>query len=340
MEKYDEARRFHEKCITIIERLVEHHPTIDQYRIQLGEAHHNLGMFFKQQKNFNDAYSQYEIALGIFETLRENNRNDHSLNLQVASTHRAAGSALIEQARFADAESHYSSALEIFEALVDTLPPLRKVDILDSMGQVLETLATIHDKLELRDQADLDRKRAEGSWLKHLTVLEDLSSEQPEEKSPRQEFAIALNNSGTKLHSSDRNAEARKQFTRIIEIYGSPKGPDDLTDEEADLVARGYGNLGWIALVEGKLEEAIQQSTMGYSFDPRQSWIRQNLATAYLCDGRTEDAMEIFRSLQASEVNNNAFIEVLANDFEQLRTMGVSHPEMETVLKKLGERSR
>lgn len=335
--KYDEARNLYEKSIAIFERLVEQQPTTDKFLLQLGVAHQNLATMLVEQGTFPDASAEYERALKEYRILRKRNREDPSVEVRTSHALMSAGWALLNQRRFREAESHYSEALEIQTSLAQTLTPAQRVELLDHTITVHDRLAAIHDEMEMKEQAARDRTRAAEVRQLLIDLLAEQFEAAEEKSSLRIDLASALNNVAMKLMDDGRNANARELFNRMIEVFGDPAEPGGLTDIEADLVARGHGNLGWIDLLEGRLEQAIERSSLGVRFDDKQEWIRQNLATAHLCAGHTEKALEIFRPLLQNAADKAGFLKALDADFTHLRAVGVSHPGMEEALRTLRE---
>ena len=337
IENFDESRKLYEKSISIFERLVEQQPTTTRFAWQLGAAHQNLATMLVKQGAFQDASEEYDRALKNYQSLRNQNREDPVVEIKTSHALMSLGWALLNQERFKEAESHYSEALKILSTLGHKLAPAQRVEVLDHTITVHNRLATIHDALEMKEQAERDRTHFDEAQQALIGLLEEQFEAAEEKSSLRIGLASALNNRATKLVDEGNNSHARDLFTRMVEVFGDPAEPAGLTEFEASLVARGHGNVGWIDLLEGRLEQAIERSSLGVRFDDSQAWIRQNLATAHLCAGQTEKAMAIFRPLLEAAADKLGFLKALDADFKHLRAVGVSHSDMEKALRALGE---
>lgn len=334
---FDKSRTLHEKSISIFKRLVEEQPTTMKFAWQLGAAHQNLATMLVRQGTYEEASGEYERALKQYRSLRNQNPEDVILEIKASHALMSAGWAFLNQDRLKEAESHYCEALAALSTLSHKLTPAQQVEVLDHTITAHNRLATIHDALEMAEHVERDQKHCDEAEQTLIGLLEAQYEEAEEKSSLRIRLASALNNRATKLVDSENTSQAREMFTRIVEVFGDPAEPVGLTEFEASLVARGHGNVGWIDLLEGRLEQAIERSSRGIRFDERQAWIRQNLATAHLCAGKTEDAMAIFRPLLEAANDKMQFLKALDADFKRLREVGVSHSDMEKVLQALKE---
>ena len=145
---------------------------------------------------------------------------------------------------------------------------------------------------------------------------------------------MTLNNHGTTL--IDLNIlKARQPFLRLIDIYREGANTDQLTAFDKGMSARGHGNLAWLELLSKNYSASISRCRSALKHDSDQEWIHLNLASAYLCDGQFDMAKTIYARLMREYDKPKDFIKSIEEEFTNLRTKGITHPDMKKMLTTL-----
>jgi tetratricopeptide (TPR) repeat protein len=111
-------------------------------------AHNNLGLFYEQQRNLDDAISQYEAALQI-----QSGKSEARYNLSKAVTHTNLGNALTGKGDLDAAVRHYTKAVKLRPDYADAHfdlanALLRKGRLDDAIAEFEKTLSIQPDDAE------------------------------------------------------------------------------------------------------------------------------------------------------------------------------------------------
>lgn len=100
--------------------------------------------------------------------------------------------------------------------------------------------------------------------------------------------------------------------------------------------ASAWGTYSYYALLANEPAAALAASEKGLRFDPTLLWITSNKAHALLLMGQTDDAIAAYLEHRGKVVSGKPWAELIANDFRELNSAGVSHPQMTDIIEKLG----
>src|SRR3981081_4548560 len=108
-------------------------------------AHNNLGLFYEQQRNLDEAISQYETALQV-----QSGSQEARYNLSKAVTQTNLGNALTGKGQLDAAVRHYTKAVELRSDYADAHfnlahAVLRKGQLDDAIAEFDKTLSTQTD---------------------------------------------------------------------------------------------------------------------------------------------------------------------------------------------------
>ena len=111
-------------------------------------AHNNLGLFYEQQRNLDEAISQYETALQV-----QSARQEARYNLSKAVTHTNLGNALTGKGQLDAAVRHYTKAVELRSDYADAHfnlahALLRKGRLDEAIAEFEKTLSIQSDDIE------------------------------------------------------------------------------------------------------------------------------------------------------------------------------------------------
>jgi hypothetical protein len=77
---------------------------------------------------------------------------------------------------------------------------------------------------------------------------------------------------------------------------------------------------------------AIAAAEEALKLDPKQDWIRTNLAHGYLFDGHYERTKAMYLKYKdVKAFRNQTFVQAVLDDFKQFRKHGLTHPDRERI---------
>jgi hypothetical protein len=111
------------------------------------------------------------------------------------------------------------------------------------------------------------------------------------------------------------------------------------SENSSNATAAILGSFAWYALLRGAYAQALESSELAIELAPGLHWIDANRAHALLLLGESDKALRIYRSHMGERLYANSdqvWEDVIANDFEVLRSTGLSKPAFDEVLDALG----
>jgi tetratricopeptide (TPR) repeat protein len=97
-----------------------------------------------------------------------------------------------------------------------------------------------------------------------------------------------------------------------------------------------YGGLSWTEDLAGEFTKALDAARHGLELEPNAAWIEANLAHALLLTGKKQEAIEHYRDVRSKpSIDDRPMVDVIEEDFQTLRSLGLGDPAMEEILKLL-----
>lgn len=109
----------------------------------------------------------------------------------------------------------------------------------------------------------------------------------------------------------------------------------DKTGNYRSNLAGYYGNISFRLLFLGKFPEALQDAKKGLMIDESQKWIITNLAHANLFLGNVTLARQLYGIYANVKMNDTLFSDYVRQDFDALKHVNVTHPNMDDILHDL-----
>lgn len=337
MGNAEQGLQFTEKAHSIAETIAQNNPAVTDYRSALAMSKFNLGALYLSSERAK-ARQLFEQARAIFEEIVAANPGVFRSELQLAEAYAQIGAMASEDSELHDALQCYVRAKDILVGLLS-----RDVEVAEK-GEILARLSEAHTQIAMTCENLGDAGRSTVAHEQRVSILnqlieflnrDELSTQQRDLL--RTKAALALNNVGTYCLDADKRVLAREDFGRILSILDSAHLSESQSDSDTDLIARAYGNLAWIDLLEEDFAESREKSTRGLKIDPTQSWIRQNLAHAHLFDGQYEAAKALYVELKNSSSDKVGFLKQLSDDFRYLQERGITHADTEKIESLLQE---
>jgi tetratricopeptide (TPR) repeat protein len=288
----------------------------------LGTALSDLGIRSKGslgREELDAAVAAYRSALEV--------RTEKGMPEDWAMTQNALGNALSNLGIRSDGDE----AREYLEAAVAAYRNALKVRTQELSPEDWATsqnnLGTALTDLGAHSDEDEARGYLEAAVAAYRSALKVRSREELP-----QEWATTLNNLVDALTelagvSADEKREAlleeaAKGYETLIAA-----SEEEVIQKSAE--AGFLGDFSFFKLRRNDPEGAMEAAKKGLELDPRQIWIRTNLLTAYLLLDEWKKA-EAIMTENALELpyGEEAFWQVMLNDFDELQRFGVSHPNI------------
>jgi predicted Zn-dependent protease len=103
---------------------------------------------------------------------------------------------------------------------------------------------------------------------------------------------------------------------------------------ERELMRR-FNSASFRAMFLERWDEAESWARKALELNPEYPYGLGNLANSYLYRGKYTDAIEIYRKYWSQDVDGEIFGSLIVDDFEKLKTNGITHPDTQRVLMEL-----
>ncbi len=94
---------------------------------------------------------------------------------------------------------------------------------------------------------------------------------------------------------------------------------------------KAYTQICWYQLLLGDTNSALESGKCAIFADPTSSVAQMNLAHALLLGGHFEEAKTKYLDNRSSSDGGQSFAERVRQDFDALRRLGRTHPDMERI---------
>ena len=228
-------------------------------------AHHQLGVFFVDQRKIKEALPHFSEALRI--------KPDFAL------AHIGLGNALMLQGKLAEAEGQFREAIRIGPPLPETY--LGMGTLMQTRGKTDEGIAYLRKALEI-DPSYPRTYLLLGNLLSNQGKTDDAIAYYRKAAEFDPDYSDAAHiNLGIALRSRGKIPEAMAQYREAIRI--NPKN------------INAYINLGNILVEQGKTEDGIHQFREVLQIEPGNINALNRLGCALLLQGKTAEAVLHFR---------------------------------------------
>ncbi len=301
---YDDSEELFTDALEIYERLEQQSPEL--YQQDIAATLGNLAtLYFKTGNKAAQALDLQFRAVDIWRRLVQNDSALYVPKLAAALTNVARQ--LYELGRDGEAGDAVSQAIEGYRFMAENNPygyKPRLAELLFNQG--------------IRCFQAHDMDMSESLLAEALAAYRHMDAAGGTRWKPQ--VAMAMRNLA-------RVYDLKRELDRSAELYNEELAIN-LVLMEADParaadVARSYGNLSNHALLTRHFDRAIEFARQGIACDSSKRFILSNLAAALLFSGRTEEAMEIYRTRKAELAS------VFMDDFVQFADYGIIPPECE-----------
>jgi tetratricopeptide (TPR) repeat protein len=334
-----EALKAFRASIEIGERVSKAAPNDDRARKFLAWLYDQTGGILEKQGDSAGAIKAYRDGLAIKERLVQANLGDADQRVSLAISHEQIGSIAGEAKNIDEATSEYAKSLEIHEALCKEHP--------DNMEY------RANSTVPMLNAGSLKGEQGEEDLRRGLTILKDLQAQG--KLSPKWVSTIAW--AREKLTEARVGEKSRKLQDSVTEEFGKShflealklkeeqvaliEQAESQTLGEVGAVTAGFlGEVGWYALFTNEYDKSLKASERAFALATDEGMrlaIATNKAHALMFLGRMEEARAVYLEHRGKDVlNQGKWESVIAKDFAELRTKGVSNPMMTEIEGLLG----
>jgi tetratricopeptide (TPR) repeat protein len=374
------AIREQRAALEVFERLAAKEPGDTNWQGQLANSHFGLGNVYTMKGDPENAAKENRIAGEIYERLAGQDPDNALWQKLLAMSHFATGNALMENDA-TRAIQEVRSALALYERLVAKDPGNAELqnwlvachvaiaNDLFAQKQFPEALTEARaalaaaERMGAQDPKNIimvqnplawahlligailkeqgDHIQAMKELMTGLEIYRHLSDQDPSNAM----FQFQVVNGGTMLayvlHAQKKYDEALQAFASARDILEQliARSPDNRMYQSTLL--ENYKSTTWPFLLTQRPNEAIGAASKGLEIDPTSSFLKINLAHAYLLTSQFEKAKtNLSRKQDVKLPDGRGFAQVVLKDFKDLREAGVTHPDIKRIERLLsGEAS-
>jgi len=278
-----------------------------------------LGDFDSGRKDYQNALRSYSVAVEKTKQVADRWPTSANLTLQWQTLLTASSSA--EQLHEKDLPLNYiRESMEVADALpadyekrdgLLVYSQIRLARIYEGRAQPEEALKVLR---EAKPSASKSVAKNCADNLEHFHQVEDVSIKA--------------------LVQLKRSDEAQAEGREAMQLAETNCSALEKTDNQKikDVLASFWGGLGYSFTMAGADALALKCDERGLSIDGNQTWIKVNLAHAYLFSGRVDDAKHLYNEIKAIPSGDHLFSQDIRDDFKELRSLGRDHPAMDSIL--------
>jgi serine/threonine protein kinase/tetratricopeptide (TPR) repeat protein len=337
------------QAIGLLEKLAADFPAVPDYRIQLAQNHHNLGLLLHDLGKDVEAAEHYRQALGLLEKLPAEFQTVPVFRHQWAVSHHNLGLVLNGLGKWQEAQEHYRQALRLHEQLAGEFPAV--LDYRRALALSHHNLAILLHKLKKWAEAEEHYRQA-------LDLREPLVTKFPAVPAFRLELAANHNSLGVFFQDLRRSADAEEHYRQALALQEQLVAEFPAVPAYRQALADSHTNLGNLLKAQGKGAEAEQryrkalgmQKKLAADF-PTSAFYRQQLARTHFNMGNLltglsrhpeaeehyREALGLQKKLAADFPAIPAYREDLADSLTNLgilvQTLG-RHPEAEELYRE------
>ena len=132
--------------------------------------------------------------------------------------------------------------------------------------------------------------------------------------------------------------ELEKEKDNLAKIFNTNQngGNEQETERPESAVARALGTLSWHYLFIKDYKKSEQSASQALKLDNTQTWVKTNLAHAFLFRNRFSKAEKIYKELSLIKRNEKfTYKQILLEDFEALEKAGVIPEKQKANVEKI-----
>jgi hypothetical protein len=197
----------------------------------------------------------------------------------------------------------------------------------DHIGDVLFLLA-IRTSQSQRFQEAADSYRQAMAVNQRANRIFDAARNQAD-------YCVVLWLAGDRTSDESKKSEAQQSCQRVVRLAMAVANAGDRMPAATRFqAAKILGDLTYKFVFVRDYDEAVRIADFVIPSFPELSWVQINKAHALMLSGKTQQALEIYQGL-ISGPDAADFKQSIRTDFQQLRSLGLNAPLMETVEKNI-----
>jgi len=281
--------------------------SVEAVQVELAYILMKAGNQYYDLNDFDTAEKYYSRSLKYFEKLAETDSSNYLLFMEyiliqignIYHNHRK---------NYHTAEKFYLRCLPISEKLVK-----EHKEPISNLSVVLRNIGLNYYELKRY-------RKAEQYYQRSLPMSEKAAQENPDED--LLPLVNLLEDMGRNYIAQKKYADGIKKFERALQIC------EQLVEKNVDLYLRrlaiANGNLSWGYLYLKEYSKSETAANQALELDDTQTWIKVNLAHAFLFQNRFSEVEELYWKLsQTIEKDDKTFLQTILDDFKEFKKAGL-----------------
>lgn len=194
-------------------------------------------------------------------------------------------------------------------------------------------------ELEREDSEAGDQSAARLDLSHDLEILKNVKEDTPDGAYGKNVLLQALGDAFLKDGSPSEAHDAYLRESVSLERYVAFRleTPARVSKFDGGDMSEIYGALSWANIEAGRFEKAIEAAQAGLKLKPDADWIEANLAHGMLLTGKRDEAIQHYMHARKGNVNGQTIVEATKDDFDHLRKLGFSDPQMASILVQMNK---
>jgi len=297
----------------------------------LAVAASNEGRLYIDAQDQAAAQPWLEEAVARFRTLHEGQPNPMAFgrDLHLVLNQLAENETALE--RYADAILNARAALDLVRKIAVNDPDndLLKYDAFCS----LELIATAQEKLDDPDSAYATR-------LDSVATIEGLAERNPDYVAWQRDFITAIDKMGMLLYRYKHYEQATAMFEEIVRksdlllaTYPYDETFAFFATDGRQYLALTLARWSESQIANGEFGSAVQNAERALKSFPSNLWIKSYLANAYMVNGNTAQARDLYLAHRGQTFDSGQTWEyIVRTDFENMRRIDIDRLLMDEIL--------
>jgi tetratricopeptide (TPR) repeat protein len=312
--KQFEAEQYYEQAFNIYTRLVGTNP--QQFEPHLAKTAIHLGSYFTAVNRMSEAEKHYLQAFNIYLRLAKNNPQQFESDLAYTVMHFGRYYSAVKN--LPEAEKCYQRSLELYTQLAKNNPQQFEPDlafILNDYGVFCRDNNLQYDKAQAFFSHALNLRQT-ALLNGHTYIVK--------------EYNRVFNNLG-KLRDTFNFGKSYLYALEIqVERTKSQEILRGILDGGQTAASLEYNSLAWQQILSKKYAAAEQSAQKGLALDASQTFIKTNLAHAFLFQNKDADAKKVYDELKMQKNTEGAsFLMILKEELYTLEQAGLNKQQLD-----------
>jgi sRNA-binding carbon storage regulator CsrA len=316
---YVRADSAYHAALDIFNRLAKVDP--QTYEPFVARTQNNLGVLYLDKKDYVRSEAAMLETLKVYKRLAR--PNPQTYEPSVALTQINLGVLYVAKKDYVKAQAAYLEALEVYKRLAgfnyQTYEPY--------VAMAQNNIGLLY--IELKNYSE-----AEFFLIESLNIHEKWMNKYAEVYT-KKVSSIAknlLHLYTTLLETLEYDAFKKPKQGAFATVENIIVNQSKKDIEVAQALSNYHGNHSWYLLFASKFKEAELAAQKGLTIKPGNTWIKTNLASSLLFQGKYQDALKVYEELKLlKDEENKSYAITCLEDLDELEKNGVTHKDVSKI---------